>query len=732
MKASTLRTGAETAMRPTVLLFACFSVSSAFAASSWVAHYVPVGAPGSARSGGFAQGLAVDSSGNVFAATNGESSGQPQTCVFRLNPQGSPQGQFCFANAGTAAVAVGPDGNPVIAGTAYVAGLLQLVSPLISQSGSEAGYVVKLKSDLSGIIFSTLVGGTTASSVGAGTNVSAVTTDQAGNIYVAGWTADGNFPVTPGAFQTVPPTRAIPAFVTAISPAGDKILWSTLLGGPPPSCTNCNAGSASVSGLAVDSTGAVVIAGSATTEQIPVTSGVIGPACLCTINEGAAFLAKLTSAGTQLAWATYVNYVGVTALALDASDNVIIGGQAFTGFTTTSGALQAAYPGGPQTQSGNGDYDSAAGFLAKINPAASQYLFATYLGGNNFQRGISSYEMGSATNGVAGVALDTQGTIWATGGSVPSEIPLANSVPLVGSNYILGLSPDGSTVTAAMTVPEGGAAQGIAISPQGPVALGKSGSTLIPASAMPALAGIANSAGLTADGSVAPNELISFYGEDLGPATALTGQIVNGVLPTSLGGVQVQFDGVAAPLLYAGPNQINAIVPSGIAAQSSTTVNIATPAGTIAGIALSLTPSIPEVFTSPAPGNAAYALNQDSTLNSAANPAAQGSIVSVWATGGGLSGNPEADGAITGATVYPLQLTLAVGNGFPGAINIGPGMPIATPQVQYSGDAPDLVKGAIQVNFQIPQYAPPASPGAFEFYLQVGSAASDPFTVFVQ
>jgi len=338
---------------------------------------------------------------------------------------------------------------------------------------------------------------------------------------------------------------------------------------------------------------------------------------------------------------------------------------------------------------------------------------------------------------VTGMALDTQGTIWVTGGSLPSELPVPSSVPILGSNYIVGLSPDGSTVTAAMTVPEGGAAQGIAISPQGPVALGKSGSTLIPVSAMPALAGIANSAGLTASGSVAPNELISFYGEGLGPSTALSGQVVNGVLTTSLAGVQVQFDGVAAPLLYVGPNQINAVVPSGVAAQSSTTVNIATPAGTITGIVLSVAPSIPEVFAYPPPGNAAYALNQDSTLNSATNPAAQGSIVSVWATGGGLTGNPEADGTITGATVYPLQLPLSVGNGFPGALGFGPGLPIPSPQVQYSGDAPDLVKGAIQVNFSIPQYPPPASGaaaslGAAQFYLQVGSALSDPFTVYVQ
>jgi len=610
---------------------------------------------------------------------------------------------------------------------------MQLVSPLISQTGSEAGYVIKFDSELTGIIFSTLVGGTTGSTVGGGTNLSALAIDQTGNIYVAGWTADGNFPLTPGAFQTALPAGAIPAFVTAISSAGDRILWSTLVGGPKPTCTNCNGGLVTVSALAVDPTGAVVIAGSATEEQMPVTAGVIGPACLCATNTAAAFLAKLVPGGSQLAWATYINYAKVTALSLDAGDNVIIGGQAYTGFTATSGALQTTYPGGSQTQSYL-DYESTAGFVAKIDSASTQYLFATWLGGNNFQRYISSYSILIGVNGVTGVAVDSKGTIWVTGGSLPSELPLPSSVPILGANYVLGLSPDGSSVTAAMTAPEGGAGLGIAISPQGPVALGQSGSTLMPVSAIPVLAGISNSAGLTVSGSATPNELISLYGEGLGPSTPLSGVVVNAVLTTSLGGVQVQFDGVAAPLLYVGPNQINAIVPSGIAGQSSTTVNISTPTGQITGIVLSVAASIPEVFAYPGPGNAAYALNQDGTLNSITNPAAPGSIVSVWAAGGGASGNPEADGAITGGTVYPLQLPLLVGNGIPGEVSILPVLnPVIAPQVQYSGDAPDLVKGAIQVNFQIPQQTGSPSPaGPFMFYLQVGSAVSDPFTVYVQ
>ncbi len=712
-------------MRLTCVFLTWCSLSSAIAATPWIAHYVPEGAPGSEKSSGAAQVLAVDSSGDIFVAVESESSGQ---CVFKLDPQGNQQSQVCLATGGNVtAAAVDSAGNLIIAGITYNPGLVQLVSPLISNTGPGSGFIIKLNSQLTQTIFSTLLGGTTAGSIGQGTSVQALALDPSGNIYVSGWTIDGNFPLTTGAFQTAPPADAIPAFITAISSAGDRILWSTLLGGPKP-CTSgvtcSDPGYAGIVAMAVDSTGAVAIAGYVNNEQVPVTEGVLGATCICTANSSA-FLAKVAAAGTQLAWATYVNYASVVTLALDTSGNVIIGGQAYTGFTATSGALQTTLPGATGT--------SGAGFVAKIDAYAQRYLFATFLGGSNFQQSISSYGIGSGANGVTALTLDASGTIWTTGGAAPSTLPLSSSIPILGTNYVIGLSSDGASLTSAMTAPEGGAGLGIAISPQGPVVLGKSGSTLIPApGATVSLAGITNSASAIATGTVAPNELVSFFGAALGPLAGLPAEVVNGVLTTSLGGVEVQFDGVAAPLLYAGPNQINAIVPSHVAGQSSTTVTIVTPAGEIAGIALSVAPSVPEVFSYGPPGNAAIAMNQDLTLNSATNPAAQGSIVTVWASGGGLTGNPEVDGAITGTKYYPLMLPLEVLNGFPGVVLLGPVPLIPAPQVQYSGDAPELVKGTIQVNFSIPQYPAPATAGPAEFYFRVGTSFSDPFTVYVR
>ncbi len=99
-------------MRLTFVLLASFSLSFALTATQWRAHYLPVNGPW----GGFAQGLAVDSSGNIFVTGTAASSGQTQTCLFKLDAQGNLRGKICFGTQVFAVVAVGPDGKPVAAG----------------------------------------------------------------------------------------------------------------------------------------------------------------------------------------------------------------------------------------------------------------------------------------------------------------------------------------------------------------------------------------------------------------------------------------------------------------------------------------------------------------------------------------------------------------------------------------------------------------------------------------
>src|ERR1019366_10605210 len=72
-----------------------------------------------------------------------------------------------------------------------------------------------------------------------------------------------------------------------------------------------------------------------------------------------------------------------------------------------------------------------------------------------------------------------------------------------------------------------------------------------------------------AEGGVVPQMLVSIFGSNL----AVQAASVNAFpLPTQLAGTSATFDGVAAPLLYVSPNQINAQVPTAV--QGLTSANL--------------------------------------------------------------------------------------------------------------------------------------------------------------
>src|SRR6201999_2055418 len=58
---------------------------------------------------------------------------------------------------------------------------------------------------------------------------SGIAVDSAGNAFISGQ-ANGDYPTTPGAFQTVPGGSS-DGFVTKLNPAGTALVYSTFLGG---------------------------------------------------------------------------------------------------------------------------------------------------------------------------------------------------------------------------------------------------------------------------------------------------------------------------------------------------------------------------------------------------------------------------------------------------------------------------------------------------------------------
>jgi uncharacterized protein (TIGR03437 family) len=134
-------------------------------------------------------------------------------------------------------------------------------------------------------------------------------------------------------------------------------------------------------------------------------------------------------------------------------------------------------------------------------------------------------------------------------------------------------------------------------------------------------------------------------------------------------------------------------------------------------------------------GEHAAALNQDRSINSADNPAAVGSIVSVFATGLGPTDPPQADGSVVGSPLPSNFLQTAVESletSFP-ILPFGGGGPSSVPVlVTYDGPAPGLVAGATQINFLVPSNASLyLAPGGLNSIGLPASTTSQVFQVYV-
>ncbi len=220
---------------------------------------------------------------------------------------------------------------------------------------------------------------------------------------------------------------------------------------------------------------------------------------------------------------------------------------------------------------------------------------------------------------------------------------------------------------------------------------------------------VVNAASMLA-GPVAPGEIVSIFGLGIGPVTPASATFgPSGALPTQLAGTQVLFNGQAAPLFYAQDSQINAQAPYEIAGSTSVNVEVIYQGQSAGTVTVPVATSSPGIFTVLAGTGLAEAVNQDGTLNSTIDPAPRGSVVSLYATGEGITQPAGADGVpATGTSTAPvLPVTVTIG-----------GSPA---QVAYAGEAPGFV-GLLLVNVQVP--ANLATTGLVPVVLNIGSGAS--------
>jgi hypothetical protein len=240
--------------------------------------------------------------------------------------------------------------------------------------------------------------------------------DTNGFIYVAGQTLSNQKSATnttsfstPGAFQTnfAGGTLTGDAFVAKFDNQGSNLIYLTYLGG---------SGEDLAANMAVDNAGDVFLTGSTSSPNFPTTNALyrtIGGTATTAGYLIDAFVTEIGPSGSNLVYSTYLggnSMDGGTSLTIDSSNNVYVTGFTYsTNFPTTTNAIQK------HLACVNSVYFNANAFVAEIGAFGTNLLYASYLGGTNFDAG-------------EGIAIDSSNYVYVTGFTSSTNFPTTNAI----------------------------------------------------------------------------------------------------------------------------------------------------------------------------------------------------------------------------------------------------------------------------------------------------------------
>ena len=419
--------------------------------------------------------------------------------------------------------------------------------------------------------------------------------------------------------------------------------------------------------------------------------------------------------------------ISPAGIALDSADNLYIADFYAVGIRKISNGVIATVAGiGTNGFSGdNGPATSAQLNLpwgVAVDSAGNVYIADA---GNNRIR-ILTPTGSSCAYSVSPASLQAP----ASGGTVAVNIQTAAPCPWTVSGlpgWITVSSASASAASATVTFlvsPNSGAPLSATVLVAGfPVTVTQPAAAAAP---LPPIKGVTNAASY-ATGAVSPGEMVTLFGTAIGPAAAAyaTRDPATGKLATTIGGVQVLFNGAPAPMIYASSTQVSAMVPYEMALIANPSVWIAYAGHCSIAYQLSLGTAAPGLFAQNASGSGPGAiLNQDNSLNGPSHPAAKGSIVQVFMTGEGQTSPQPVTGAITTVTLPPPQVTPAPSQAIQVLIGGQPAL------YTYAGEAPGMVAGVMQLNVQIPSSVPS---GPLSIQVSIGGNTSqNGVTVSVQ
>lgn len=551
-----------------------------------------------------------------------------------------------------------------------------------------------------------------------------------------------------------------PSSVTKLSSDGKTILWQNQLafavtamavdpnGGVYVTPISLTDGSITIAVAKLGADGSGV---SWTSPALPLEFGSV-PALVGDLN-GRAYLAvflpsgqgqvvRLNPAGSAFDYTTPIAGLP-TSIAVDGSGNAFIAGLGPGGGTFLT---RLAPDGSAGFYSSVSQPDTPAVALdpngdAVVYGGGVLYRFDS-AGAITFSKTIASWPLSDP-----GLALDADGNAYVTGSPLGKLYPVRNSLATCGSDLLSVFARDGSLqqttyIPGGMHV--GGTGTLVAVGPNSTIfVVDSAAATFAPTRTGPFPASSGNGAdfllqlSLTASGGkfrfaclgnaatygigpIAPGGIFTLFGNGLGPEQGIPTQATpRSPFPVQVANVDVTFDGMPAPLLWVQDTQINLVAPWSLTPGQTTQVCASYKGVKANCLTWPVEQTSPGIFA--VDDSHASALNQDGTLNSASNPAAPGSIVSVFATGLGPIVPPQADGSLVGFPLPKNMLPVAVES--PGAVVPFPG-PAIPLEVTYAGPAPYLVAGASQINIRI-------LPNTHDIYVKLASSQSQTVSIYV-
>lgn len=246
--------------------------------------------------------------------------------------------------------------------------------------------------------------------------------NAAGEVFISGFGASTDFPITVGAVQPVNEGGGVEGFVVRLNEDGNALVYSTYLGGTDRDY---------VYDLEVNAANEAYVTGYTYSSDFPTTAGAYSTTYA---GNGDVFVSRLSADGTGMVFSTFyggLNYDIGNTLSLGSANEVYIAGN------TASLNLPLSAANIQDTLNFAAGLTVEDAFVLQLSADGSNLEYATYLGGTD-------------SDGAYGMDISPAGEVYITGTTYSRDFPTSISAMQDGSSPNLG---SGDVFVAKLDVP---------------------------------------------------------------------------------------------------------------------------------------------------------------------------------------------------------------------------------------------------------------------------------------